>query len=165
MTEPVRTYDVAVEAKPETVVVHCNDPRFQNAFEQFIEKELGLAKGQYMSLVAGGGPGALAHPERLPKDFKFMKDRLELIRENFPTVRRVVLINHDDCRYYESLENRVLHFLGTHKTLAEQSREDMGTVGRIFTSVLRYLGLTVELYYAKFADPGHTKITFERVNG
>jgi len=163
MTEPAKTYEAVVDPRPEAVVVHCNDPRFQKAFEQFIEKELGLRREEVVALVVGGGAGVLAHPERLPKEFKFMKDRFELIRENFPSIRRVILINHEDCKYYESLKDRVLKVLGAHKTLAEQSREDMGAVARIFASLLSHLGLAVELYYAKFADAEHTKIVFDRV--
>jgi hypothetical protein len=164
MTEPANTYDAVVDPRPEAIVVHCSDPRFQRAFEQFIEKELKLAKEQVVPLVVGGGAGVLAHPERLPKEFKFMKDRFELIRENFPSIRRVILINHEDCKYYESLKDRVFNLLGVHKTPAEQSREDMGALARIFARLLSHLGVSVELYYAKFTDAGHTRIAFDRLN-
>jgi hypothetical protein len=165
MTEPAPTptYEVVRDPRPEAIVVYCDDPRFQKAFEPFIERELGLRREQFVPLVVGGGAGVLAHPERLPKEFKFMKDRFELIRDNFPSIRRVILINHEDCKYYESLKDRVLNFLGARRTLAEQSREDMGALARIFTSLLSHLGVTVELYYAKFADSEHTKIVFDRL--
>ena len=95
-------------------MVYCGDPRFQEAFDGFIANELKLAKGQYIPLVVGGGAGVLAHPEKLPKEFKFMKERLELYSQAFHSIRRVILINHEDCKYYDSLKERVLGFVGAH---------------------------------------------------
>ena len=104
------TYAAIQDPKPEAIVIHCSDPRFQAAFEQFIGHELHLAKGHYIPIVVGGGGGVLGHPEQLPKEFKFLKDRLEHYRRVFPTVRRIVLINHEGCRYYDSLKVKTLGF-------------------------------------------------------
>src|SRR5437867_6285642 len=107
-----QTYTAIQNPKPEAIVVYCSDPRFQTAFEQFLTNELGLRKGGYIPLVIGGGAGVLGHPEQLPKEFKFVKDRFELYREHFPTIHRLVLINHQDCKYYDSLRARIFHLLG-----------------------------------------------------
>jgi len=167
MTEPTtstaKTYDAVQNPEPKAIVVYCGDPRFQKAFEQFIETELGLKKGQYIPMVVGGGAAVLAHPEKLPKEFKFMKDRFELYGGYFGSIRRVVLINHEDCKYYESLKERVLGFLGAHPQLADRSREDLPAIAGIFDRLLSHLGVAVELYYAKFTDPGHAKIVFEPI--
>src|ERR1043166_8318975 len=110
---PKRVYSVAADPKPAAVVIHCSDPRFQVAFEQFLEHELGLAKGQYIPIIVGGGAGVLAHPQQLPKEFKFLKERFEFYREAFPTVRRIILVNHEDCHYYDSIRQKLLGFLGS----------------------------------------------------
>jgi len=68
-------------------------------------------KGQFMPLTIGGGAACWA-TRQLPKEFKFLKERFELYREVFPSLRRVVLINHEDCRYYEFLKSKLFGFLG-----------------------------------------------------
>ena len=167
MAEPVETanvYEVMPEAAPQAIVVYCSTPRFQMAFDQFIEKELGLAKGEFIPVVVAGGAGVLAHPERLPKEFKFMRDRFELLRRNYTSVKRVVLINHEDCAYYKMLTERIPGFLRPHADGPNQrSREDMELVGAIFRRLLAHLGLDVELYYAHFVDGDPTKVVFDRI--
>ncbi|HEY5909711.1 MAG TPA: hypothetical protein VJA21_03805, partial [Verrucomicrobiae bacterium] len=107
-TAAKKLYRALPDAKPSAIVIYCSDPRFQPAFREFVEHELGLTDGMTIPIVVGGGAGVLGHPEQLPKEFKFLRERLEQYREIFPTVRRIVLINHEDCRYYESLKSRVL---------------------------------------------------------
>jgi len=36
-------------------------------------------------------------------------------------------------------------------------------VAKVFSRLLAHLGVTVELYYARFADDSHTKIVFEKL--
>jgi hypothetical protein len=130
-------YDAVRDARPEAIVVYCSDPRFQTAFDQFIQMELGLAKGHFMPLIIGGGAGVLGHPEQLPKEFKFLKERFELYREVFPSLRRVVLINHEDCRYYEFLKTKLLGFLGPRFVISpEQARDDLALVAKAFKRLL-----------------------------
>lgn len=152
-------YEAVQGPRPEAIVVHCSDPRFQRAFDGFIEKELGLAQGQFVPIVVGGGAGVIARPERLPKEFKFMKDRFELMLKQFSSIRRIVLINHEDCKYYGTLKDRVLGLLGER----QPPRNDLTAVARVFETLLSAMRVSVELYYARFADPEHSKITFERV--
>jgi len=159
-------YEAVLDPKPEAIVVHCSDPRFQVAFGQFIEQELGLREGRYIPLVVGGGAGPLARPELLPKEFKFLKERFELHREHYASLRRLILINHEDCGYYKSLKDKIAGFVATHlKALAHQPREDLSLVAKVFSRLLSHLGVTVELYYAKFADESHTKIVFDKLEG
>ena len=153
------------DAKPEAIIVYCSDPRFQTAFDQFIQNELGLAKGQFMPLIIGGGAGVLGHPEQLPKEFKFLKERFELYRDVFPSLRRVVLINHEDCRYYTFLKGKLFGFLGSRFVIdPEHARDDLGLVSKAFKHLLPHLGFAVEFYYAKFADPEQHQIVIEKVH-
>lgn len=161
---PGKTYDLVTDVKPEAIVIHCSDPRFQPAFAQFLRDELHLSEGQYIPIVVGGGAGVLAHPERLPKEFKFLRDRLEQYRGSiFPSARRIILINHEGCRYYEGLKKRALGFIGSQKVLARQPHDDLSAVVRIFARVLPHLGVTLEPYYARFADDSQTRIVFEKI--
>jgi hypothetical protein len=157
-------YDAMPRTRPEAVVVYCGDPRLQTAFVPFIENELGLPKGQYIPVVVGGGAGVLANPEKLPKEFKFMKDRFELIHRAFPSVQRAVLINHEDCIYYRLLAERIPGFLsGAASGLRHRPGADMERIARVFDRLLSHLGLRPELYYAKFAGGDDSKVTFDRV--
>jgi hypothetical protein len=109
--ETLRVYDIDKSAVPQAIVLCCSDPRFQTAFERFLREDLHLEKGQYIPIVVGGGAGVLAHPERLPKEFKFVRERLVHYRLSvFPTARRLILINHQGCRYYQGLKERALGY-------------------------------------------------------
>ncbi len=154
-------YEAMPQAHPEAVVVYCGDPRLQTAFEPFIEKELGLRKGQYIPVVVGGGAGVLANPERLPKEFKFMKDRFELIHRAFPSVKRAVLINHEDCIYYRLLAEKIPGFLTDDASkLRHRPGEDLDLIAGVFDRLLSHFGFKPEFYYAKFAAADHSKVTF-----
>ncbi len=162
--DPTNVYEATPQVRPEAVVVYCGDPRLQTAFVPFIENELGLAKGQYIPTVVGGGAGALAYPQRLPKEFKFMKDRFELIHRAFPSVKRAVLINHEDCLYYRLLAEKIPGFLtGDAVKLRHRPGEDMDLIGEIFDRYLSHFGLKPELYYARFTTDDRSKVTFDRV--
>jgi hypothetical protein len=156
-------YETLPHVRPEAVVVYCGDPRLQTAFVPFVESELGLAKGQYIPMVVGGGAGALAYPERLPKEFKFMKDRFELIHRAFPSVQRAVLINHEDCIYYRLLAEKIPGFLTEPASkISDRPGEDLDRIARVFNRLLSHLGLKAELYYGKFTAD-HSKMAFDRV--
>ena len=93
-----------------------------------------------------------------------MRERFELFRKNYPSIKRIVLINHEDCAYYRMLAEKIPAFLRDHGDGENhRPRGDMGLIGDIFHRLLAHLGLQVELYYARFADPSHTQIAFDRM--
>jgi hypothetical protein len=98
-----KTYDL-ITAAPEAIVVHCSDPRFQRAFAEFIREELKLQDGSFIPLVISGGVGSLAEPLRLPKEFRFMKERLRMFLDRFESIHQLILINHEDCRHEVQLD-------------------------------------------------------------
>jgi len=157
------THSVLSSVSPEAVVIYCSDPRFQGAFQEFIEGTLGLAKGQYIPFVVAGGPGALARPLELPKEFKFMRERLDLFREHFKSIKRIVLLGHEDCAYYKALPISVLEGLLSKVHIQHLPRADMQLIAKVFTQFLSYLGMQVEFYYAKFANDEHTQVVFDKV--
>lgn len=158
-----RVYEAMPRAHPEAIVLHCSDPRFQTAFEPFIENELGLHKGQYIPVVVGGGAGVLANPERRPKEFKFLKDRFELFHGHFASLRRLVLINHEDCLYYRLLAQEVPGLQGHGLDSPHWPRDDLPPIAQTVHRLLPHLGWDIELYYARFAAADHSHVAFDRV--
>jgi hypothetical protein len=152
------TYEVLKEATPEAVVIHCGDPRFQAAFREFIEGRLGLKPGQYIPFVVPGGPGSLGRPDTLPKAYKFMKEGLELYREHFKSIKRIIIVNHEGCAWYKDLSGTLGRLIPFHTHLP---LEDMTLISQVFARLLNHLGFRIEKYYAKFADDGHTKVVIE----
>ena len=156
-------YEVLPHVTPEAIVLYCSDPCFQTAFVPFVENELGLAKGRYVPFVVAGGPGVLANPERRPKEFKFLRDRFELLHEHFASLRRLVLINHEDCAYYRMLAREVPGLKEPGADLRHWPRADLPSIAQTVHRLCGHLGWNIELYYARFtgADAGH--VTFDRV--
>ncbi len=154
-------YEALPQVHPEAVVVYCGDPRLQTAFVPFIENELGLAKGQYIPVVVGGGAGVLANPERRPKEFKFLRDRFELFHRHFASLRRLVLINHEDCLYYRTLAQAAPGLSGPDSP--HRPRDDLPPIARTVHRLLGHLGWDLELYYARFAAADRSQVAFDRV--
>jgi hypothetical protein len=152
-----------IDAQPRAIVVHCSDPRFQKAFGDFIRADLGLGEGEYIPLVISGGVASLSEPLRLPKEFKFMKERIELFLDWFHSITRIILINHEDCRHYDALKSILGRlFLQRVQSMGEKQTNDLKTVAKM---LLEYAipGLQVELYYARFCPGDKSKVVFERV--
>lgn len=151
-------YKVLEDATPVAVVITCSDPRFQAAFREFTEGKLGLAQGTYIPFVVDGGAGALGRPESLPKEFKFMKERLEMFKQRSGSIKRVILINHEDCGYYDNLGSKLGALLPFH---LHPPHEDMKLIQQVFIRLLSHLCLQLEPYYARFVDGSRTQITIE----
>jgi carbonic anhydrase len=151
------------DPKPDTAVITCSDPRFQLAFRQFVEGKLGLVLGKdYIPFTVAGSAGAMARPETFPKEFKFMRERLELFRQHYKSLRRIIVINHEDCAYYKGLSKKAAGLLEpfhVHLPLA-----DMQTIAKVFARLLSHLGMQLEMYYAKFVDGDPSKVVIDRVS-
>ncbi len=157
-----KTYPL-VDACPRAIVIHCSDPRFQKAFADFIRTELGLGDGEYIPLVISGGIASLSEPLKLPKEFKFMKERIELFLERFHSIKRIILINHEDCRHYDELKSVLGRlFLQRVQSWGEKQVNDLKTVSKM---LLDYAvpGLKVELYYAHLCGADKSTVVFEKV--
>lgn len=82
------------------LVIHCSDPRFQGAFHEFLTRELRL--DNYALLAVPGGPQFLTALEYLPK-FSWTGWRWMKFLRKLGNTGRVVLIAHEDCRWYSEL--------------------------------------------------------------
>lgn len=162
MTETTadRTYSL-VETHPRALVIHCGDPRFQKAFAEFIRNELSLQEGEFVPFVVSGGVASLSEPLKLPKEFKFMKERIEFILENFTTINRIVLINHEDCRHYEMMRSVLGRLFLQH--VSHMDERHVGDLRAVAKLLLGYASAhhQVELYYARITP--EKSVRFEQV--
>jgi hypothetical protein len=160
--QPEHIYHLA-ETRPQAIVVYCSDPRFQRAFREFIGNDLHLQEGEYIPLVVSGGVASLSEPLRLPKEFKFMKERIELFLGRFDSIRRIILINHEDCRHYEALKSSLgAIFLQHLAHMTERQIRDLTQVSKTLLG-LAAPGLQIELYYARMVKNGATTVRFEKI--
>jgi hypothetical protein len=123
------------------VVVHCSDPRYQSHFHEFLRE--GLQLDRYALVAIPGGVQTLTLVEYLPKfawsGWRWLKFLFTLTRPE-----RVVLIAHDDCRWY--LDNR----FATEPQ--EARRRQIDDLRRIQGALRERFGaLRVDLYYATLA--------------
>jgi hypothetical protein len=143
MTETYRTrpQESRVEAAP--VVVHCSDPRYQPHFQDFLRNGLGL--DHYALIAVPGGSQFLTLALYLPKfswvGWRWMKFVLDLTKPS-----RVILIAHDDCRWYldmrfghDALRVREKMLDDLRKVRAELA-ERLGPTARIETYFARLEG-------------------------
>ena len=160
--QPEHTYPLA-EARPQAIVVYCSDPRFQQAFREFTANELHLKDGEYIPMVVSGGVASLSEPLRLPKEFKYMRERLKFFLSLFGSIKRIVLINHEDCRHYEALKSSIGPLFLQHvQHMTERQIRDLTSVARALLD-LGAPGLQFELYYARIVRNGGTVVHFEKI--
>jgi hypothetical protein len=84
-------------SKPsDTLVIHCVDHRFQEAFRKFIVGELGIEV--FNPIVIAGG--ALAVGSDHFEKFGYIWDQVDLfVKEK--GINRIILVNHEDCAWYK----------------------------------------------------------------
>ena len=159
------------------VVFHCSDPRFQTHFHEFLRQGLGLdsyalvavpggaqflALSKYLSkagpgsrqLCAGGRSGrrAVSRPQQVPievghEPIAWAGWRWVKFLGRLQKPVRVILIAHDDCRWYQDSR-----FLTSRGTARERQVRDME---RVRASLEKgYEGVRVDLYLARLEDGG-----------
>lgn len=89
-------YHLARPEETDGLVIHCSDPRFQAAFRRFTDEELGIKNP--IPIIIPGGIHDLVSPVRI-KAARQLRDQLEFMIKK-SGVRRLVLLNHEDCQWY-----------------------------------------------------------------
>ena len=145
----VKRYALVQPEEADGLVIHCSDPRFQAAFREFVTSDLGLQHP--IPIVVPGGVHDLVSPARL-KAARNLWEQVEfMVKEGH--VRRIVPINHEDCKWYAKWNTLVQttvgqdisgHLLALAEKLAEKK-----------------LGVEVECYLAKLEGDA---VTFHRVD-
>ena len=150
-----------LEAHPTAIVIQCSDPRFQKAFRDFTANELHLRDGEYIPFVISGGVAALAEPLKLPKEFKFIKERIELFTGLFKSINRVVLINHEDCRHYDMLKSTLGSIFLQHAAhMTDRQIKDLRGVAKMVMDFVAP-GFKLEAYYARIVRNGTATVPAE----
>jgi hypothetical protein len=119
-------------------VIHCSDPRYQPHFQEFLQTGLGLA--HYALIAVPGGPHCLTLSDYLPK-FAWAGWRWVKVMERVAQPERIILIAHDDCRWYVSMG-----FVSAMTKLRERQIEDLKTAR---TELVERFSTKVDLYYAR----------------
>ncbi len=130
-----------VHASPEAdaIVVHCSDSRYQPHFQQFLNSVLGL--GRYGLVAVPGGPHFLTLTDYLPK-FSWVGWRWLKFLVDLAHPKRIVLIAHDDCRWYADQR-----FIQRPGPCAAHQVDDLR---RVRASLVERFGpATVEMYFAR----------------
>lgn len=126
-------------AKPEAFVLHCSDPRYQPHFHEFLTQHLGIRS--YGLMATPGGAQLLRIVDLLPK-FSWAGWRWAKFMVDITGPTRVILIGHQDCRWYS--EGPVWRRGGDVRELV---LSDMRGVAKDLSE--RFPGVTVELYFAR----------------
>ena len=142
MTHVYRTPPVAAEAGGNPVVViHCSDPRYQPHFQDFLRS--GLKLDRYALVAVPGGPQCFTLAQYLPKfawaGWRWMKFLVNLTKPS-----RVILIAHDDCRWY--IENR----FASASDARDRQIHDLHRAQHDITE--RFGAVPIEVYYATLQD-------------
>jgi hypothetical protein len=149
--EAVSQYSVAKEA-PEAIVVHCGDPRFQKAFRRFVEDELGMRN--YVPIIVLGGIHAFGFKDLRPKQYKVLYEQIKfLVKEQ--GIKRVVIINHEDCTWYGRFSSWVMRRIPLPKKQVDDLRFAAESLFEHF------LNIEVETYYAELDGDD---IQFKRIS-
>lgn len=157
-----KTYPASPHPEPEAIVVFCGDPRFQGAIASFIAEELGFKPGEFLPFSVPGGIAALSEPFARPKDFKVLREGLEFYLTRLRTIRKVILINHEDCKKYHDLCERLGPLSLVEGTIIGRQRSDLHKVTQVVSKIVAD-NLEIKRYFARFANPEHTQVTFEAV--
>jgi len=139
--------------RPDTLVVACSDGRWWHQIQEFVA-HLG-ADAHTDMLIVPGGIEPLTLADAVPKDFNFLRRRLDLVmREHH--VRRVVAIAHHDCAWYRS------HAIGRVTTdLRDKQVSDLRHAARWLAQ--EFPDLRVETFFARLAGTNPERVAFEPV--
>ena len=139
MPEIYRTTAMGAGGERTPVVIHCSDPRYQPHFQQFLRE--GLKLEHYALLAVPGGAQFLTLAEYLPK-FSWVGWRWAKFVMDVAQPERVVLIAHQDCRWYADPR------FGMHPcSVRERQTADVAKVREAFAQ--RFGAVHIESYYAR----------------
>lgn len=141
------------EGGSDTLVVHCSDWRFQEAFRLFLREDVGLEN--YDSLVIPGASQLLTFGNSLPKFAgAFARPMKFLVKGH--GLKRVVVIMHEDCAWYRDFVPTYVHIKGTVK---EQQIQDMLTTKLMMKE--EFSDIKVEMFYAAMTPA--KRVVFNKV--
>ena len=148
-------YPAVQNPQPRAVCIYCVDPRFALAFDGFIVKELGFKEGEFVEMMIAGGPAPLAHPDDMKSRCRYLIRQTMFSCNHFP-IKRIVLIGHEDCGYYEELVPQ------NGNPSSTREKDDLPIAAKLLNLMVPEK-VVVEVHYAFFADKERTQIAFENI--
>jgi len=142
-------------AKTEVLAVHCSDHRFQAGIREFLDEGLGL-RANYDGLAIPGGPQCLVEVDALPK-FAWVSRKWSKMLIQAHALKRLVLIAHQDCGWYQWLEE----WQPTHGAVRRKQEEDLRAASRAALQLVP--ALTVDLFYAGWNEGGAVSVEEVRI--
>lgn len=146
-------------ARPPALVICCVDGRWFRHIEEFVRESLQAGhRTDWMCVPGGVEPLTLL--SFVPKDFNFMRRRLEALVAAHGT-SRVILIAHEDCAWYRQLK------IGPLKLdLRGRQTGDLRRAARVIHEMIP--GVGVETYFARLSAPSDgagtpSQVVFEAV--
>jgi len=141
--------------KPDAIVVHCSDPRFQDAFRLFSQEELKIEHPA--PIVLPGSVSSVGVDFAMPKHLKTLKDQVEFMLRAGKEPK-LVLINHEDCKAYEKLRGFF------KKAIHNQQADDLVKAAGLFKKLVPAL-THVRVYMARLDpnQPIEKRVYFEKI--
>ena len=140
--------------RPDTVIISCVDGRWREAIQEFTINHL-KADLHADFLAVPGGIEPLTLFDIVPKDFSFLRRRLEALVEAHGT-GRIIAIAHQDCVWYK--ERKILP---VRLDLRGRQIADLQRVAAWLRETLP--DLTVETYFARLEGKDPQRVVFEPV--
>jgi hypothetical protein len=143
------------DVRPDTAVIMCVDGRWRSHVQEFATSAL-RAEGHYDIVAVPGGIEPLTLMEFVPKDFSFLRRRLESLVAVHGT-RRIVAVAHQDCSWYKERK------IGPMKLdIKERQLKDL----RRAASWLRetFPSIHVETYYARLTTAKPPRVVFDAIS-
>jgi hypothetical protein len=150
MPQVFRTAPAQPPAEGASLVIHCSDPRFQTHCQEFLRDGLGL--DHYALIAVPGGVQFLTLAEYLPK-FSWVGWRWLKFIMGLTKPRRIILIAHEDCRWYLDLR-----FWSQPAGLRSRQEADLRQVRQTLQE--RFPAAKVEFYYARLENGSVTFDSF-----
>ncbi|MGH9866646.1 MAG: carbonic anhydrase [Candidatus Polarisedimenticolia bacterium] len=141
-------------SRPPALVICCVDGRWFRHIEEFVRESL-QAGHRTDWLCVPGGVEPLTLLDFVPKDFNFMRRRLEGLVQAHGTAR-AILIGHQDCAWYKQLKLGPLRLDLRARQLKDLQRASR-TLREMFPSI------AVETYFARLSEEAPQRVQFEAV--
>jgi hypothetical protein len=139
--------------RPETVIITCVDGRWYRHFQEFARDHLKTGATDFVAVPGGIEPLTLF--DLVPKDFNFLRRRLEGLVEAHGT-RRIVAIAHQDCAWYKSRKIGPITINLRDRQIADLKRAS-ARLHQMFKNV------RVETYFARLAGTSPERVVFDPV--
>lgn len=155
MNEPVYTSTLPWDgSRPNTVIITCVDGRWYHHFQEFARLHLNAGpRTDYVCVPGGIEPLTLF--DLIPKDFSFLRRRIEALVEAHGS-RRIVAIAHEDCAWYKTRK------IGPIKIdLRDRQISDLRRAAARLRSM--FPGVEVSTYFARLAHSSPERVVFEQI--